>query len=91
MLIRTKKRDTGVCSLTAKKHGQKGQLNFIWKINSSKMICNVRIFSQTFLVYKEFFKYSSLAFDGKTYIFLFFNCLSFVTLSFSRKSKKMKS
>jgi len=55
------------------------------------MICNVRIFSQTFLVYKEFFKYSSLAFDGKTYIFLFFNCLSFVTLSFSRKSKKMKS
>lgn len=38
-----------------KKASQKGQLNFIEKINSSKMISNAGIFSQTALIYKEFF------------------------------------
>lgn len=48
-------RHTCVCSLTAEKASQKGQLSFIEKINSSKMISSDGSFSQTALIYKEFF------------------------------------
>lgn len=55
-----------------KKDSKKGQLSFIGKINSSKMICNVGSFSQTVLIYKDFFKYCSLCFDGQDLLILVF-------------------
>lgn len=62
-----------MCSLTAKKDSQKGQLSFTGKISSSKMICNVGSWKQTALIYKEFFKYGLLpCFDGQDLVILGF-------------------
>lgn len=69
-----------MCSLTEEKGQLKRAIKFY--IENEQFKDNLQFWK--FLIYKEFFKYGSLCFDGQDYSF-FFKYLSHVKLSFSKK------